>query len=134
MLQSFLQNILNALQWGSFYSLIALGYCLVYGVLLLINFAHGDIFMVGAYLAFFVSMTLLGKYGAIPGLPGWMVLLRIPRAMRLRTDRRRSPRSRPVQLPFWTPPRLTSRQMSLRTRRKLLLSLPIRYTCRITVG
>ena len=45
MLQSLLQNILNALQWGSFYSLIALGYCLVYGVLLLINFAHGDIFM-----------------------------------------------------------------------------------------
>ena len=64
MLQSFLQNILNALQWGSFYSLIALGYCLVYGVLLLINFAHGDIFMVGAYIAFFCSMFLLGKFGA----------------------------------------------------------------------
>jgi len=82
LLQSFLQNILNALQWGSFYSLIALGYCLVYGVLLLINFAHGDIFMVGAYLAFFVSMVLLGKYGAISGLPGWMVLtLAVPLTM-----------------------------------------------------
>ena len=45
----FAQHFLNALQWGSFYALIALGYTLVYGVLLLINFAHGDIFMVGAY-------------------------------------------------------------------------------------
>ncbi|WP_319542231.1 branched-chain amino acid ABC transporter permease [uncultured Pseudodesulfovibrio sp.] len=55
-----IQNILNALQWGSFYALIALGYTLVYGVLRLINFAHGDIFMVGAYIAFFVAGFLLG--------------------------------------------------------------------------
>lgn len=81
-MQALFQNILNALQWGSFYSLIALGYCLVYGVLLLINFAHGDIFMVGAYIAFFVSMLFLGKYGLIPGLPGWVVLaLAIPLTM-----------------------------------------------------
>lgn len=58
----FLQNILNALQWGSFYALIALGYNMVYGVLLLINFAHGDIFMVGAYVGFFISTFLLGSY------------------------------------------------------------------------
>jgi branched-chain amino acid transport system permease protein len=56
----FLQNLINAFQWGSFYALIALGYSMVYGVLLLINFAHGDIFMVGAYLAFFISAFLLG--------------------------------------------------------------------------
>ena len=55
-----IQNIINALQWGSFYALIALGYTLVYGVLRLINFAHGDIFMVGAYIAFFVSGLFLG--------------------------------------------------------------------------
>ncbi|MBG0788886.1 MAG: branched-chain amino acid ABC transporter permease [Desulfovibrionaceae bacterium] len=55
-----IQNILNALQWGSFYALIALGYTLVYGVLRLINFAHGDVFMVGAYIAFFVSGFMLG--------------------------------------------------------------------------
>lgn len=55
-----IQNILNALQWGSFYALIALGYTLVYGVLRLINFAHGDIFMVGAYISFFVAGFLLG--------------------------------------------------------------------------
>ncbi len=82
MLEGFIQNILNALQWGSFYSLIALGYCLVYGVLLLINFAHGDIFMVGAYIAFFVSMSLLGEFGVIPGMPTWLVLtLSVPLVM-----------------------------------------------------
>lgn len=58
----FFQNFINALQWGSFYALIALGYTLVYGVLLLINFAHGDIFMVGAYIAFFVASFFLGTY------------------------------------------------------------------------
>ena len=65
-----IQNILNALQWGSFYALIALGYNMVYGVLLLINFAHGDIFMVGAYVGFFISTFLLGAYAF--GLP-WAV-------------------------------------------------------------
>lgn len=66
-LQTFVQNLLNALQWGSFYALIALGYTLVYGVLLLINFAHGDIFMVGAYIGFFIATVLLGQYaGFIP--------------------------------------------------------------------
>ena len=56
----FLQNVVNALQRGSFYALIALGYSMVYGVLMLFNFAHGDIFMVGAYIGFFVSSGLLG--------------------------------------------------------------------------
>lgn len=66
----FFQNLLNALQWGSFYALIALGYTMVYGVLLLINFAHGDIFMVGAYIGFFFATFLLGQHaGLIPGLP-----------------------------------------------------------------
>jgi branched-chain amino acid transport system permease protein len=49
------QQALNALQLGSIYALIALGYTLVYGVLRLINFAHGDVFMVGAYLALFFA-------------------------------------------------------------------------------
>ncbi len=80
MLASILQNIINALQWGSFYSLIALGYTLVYGVLLLINFAHGDIFMVGAYISFFVATFFL----SLSGLQGWMVLaLTIPLSMML---------------------------------------------------
>jgi branched-chain amino acid transport system permease protein len=53
------QNFFNALQWGSFYSMIALGYCLVYGVLRLINFAHGDVFMTACYVAFFVVTPFL---------------------------------------------------------------------------
>jgi len=80
MLASILQNLINALQWGSFYALIALGYTLVYGVLTLINFAHGDVFMVGAYIAFFVATFLL----AAAGLPGWAALaLTIPLTMLL---------------------------------------------------
>jgi branched-chain amino acid transport system permease protein len=61
-LSNLLQNIFNALQWGSFYSMIALGYCLVYGVLRLINFAHGDIFMVACYIAFFLATAFLGVF------------------------------------------------------------------------
>ncbi|NLY41364.1 MAG: branched-chain amino acid ABC transporter permease [Desulfovibrionales bacterium] len=85
MLDTIIQQGFNALQLGSYYSLIALGYCLVYGVLLLINFAHGDIFMVGAYVAFFSATALLGQYGFIqPGIPGWVVLaLTIPVTMLL---------------------------------------------------
>jgi branched-chain amino acid transport system permease protein len=64
-----MQNLLNALQWGSFYALIALGYTLVYGVLLLINFAHGDIFMVGAYIGFFTATFLTGAYAFKLPLP-----------------------------------------------------------------
>ncbi len=73
---SFFQNLVNALQWGSFYALIALGYSMVYGILMLFNFAHGDIFMVGAYIGFFVATGLLALTvsGSI-ALPGWLVLL-----------------------------------------------------------
>lgn len=82
-MESFLQNIMNALQWGSFYSLIALGYCLVYGVLRLINFAHGDIFMVGAYIAYFTATFFLGMHTDFSfGLSQGMVLaLTIPITM-----------------------------------------------------
>ncbi|MGC9333158.1 MAG: branched-chain amino acid ABC transporter permease [Anaerolineae bacterium] len=59
----FLQQVVNALQWGSFYALIALGYSMVYSVMMLFNFAHGDVFMVGAYIGFFVSSALLGLAG-----------------------------------------------------------------------
>jgi branched-chain amino acid transport system permease protein len=55
--------VFSALQWGSFYSMIALGYCLVYGVLRLINFAHGDIFMTACYIAFFITSGLLSALG-----------------------------------------------------------------------
>ena len=63
-----LQNIVNALQLGSFYALIALGYSMVYGVLMLFNFAHGDIFMVGSYIGFFVAggLLALANSGILP--------------------------------------------------------------------
>ncbi len=73
----FLQNVVNALQWGSFYALIALGYSMVYGVLLLFNFAHGDIFMVGAYIGFFIATTLLWLVASmgLVSVPGWVLLV-----------------------------------------------------------
>ena len=72
----FFQNLINALQWGSFYALIALGYSMVYGILMLFNFAHGDIFMVGAYIGFGVAtgITALASFGAIV-LPKWLILV-----------------------------------------------------------
>lgn len=50
-------QIVNALQLGSIYALVALGYSMVYGIILLLNFAHGDIIMVGAYAVFFSIMS-----------------------------------------------------------------------------
>src|ERR1700758_144134 len=58
---SFLQQIVNGLSVGSIYALIALGYTMVYGVLRLINFAHGDVYMVGAYVGYYISRKLQGK-------------------------------------------------------------------------
>ena len=59
----FLIQLFNGLQLGSIYALIALGYTMVYGVAKLINFAHGDIIMVGAYTIFFVVQTSLFRSG-----------------------------------------------------------------------
>ena len=53
-----LQQTLNALQLGSIYALIALGYTMVYGILTMINFAHGDVFMVGAFFCFIAAVYL----------------------------------------------------------------------------
>jgi len=55
----FMQQMVNGFSLGSMYALIAIGYTMVYGVLRLINFAHGDIMMVGAFLGFF-GMAVLG--------------------------------------------------------------------------
>lgn len=55
----FLQQVINGLSYGAFYALIALGYTMVYGVLRFINFAHGDVFMIGAYCGFYLSPPLL---------------------------------------------------------------------------
>jgi branched-chain amino acid transport system permease protein len=62
----FLQHLANALSLGSLYALIAIGYTMVYGILRLINFAHGDVFMLGAYLAFYgAGMFLLPWWASV---------------------------------------------------------------------
>jgi len=66
MYQVLAQNVLNALQLGSVYALIALGYTMVYGILTMINFAHGDIFMVSIYLSLAATAFLLGVPGGLP--------------------------------------------------------------------
>ncbi len=59
-----LTQVLNGLQLGSIYALVALGYTMVYGIILLLNFAHGDIIMVGAYISW-VAMAVLGLHPAL---------------------------------------------------------------------
>lgn len=64
-MEQFFQQLLNGLAVGGIYALVALGYTMVYGVLKLINFAHGDLFTIGAYL----GLTLLVSYGIAGILP-----------------------------------------------------------------
>ena len=67
-----LQQIINGLVLGSMYALIALGYTMVYGIIQLINFAHGEVLMVGAL----TSWSCIGlMQEAMPYLPGWLMLL-----------------------------------------------------------
>ena len=65
-LEIFLQQLLNGLMIGMVYALIALGYTMVYGVIQLINFAHGEIFMVGAYLALTAMLALSSLWPGVP--------------------------------------------------------------------
>ena len=58
-----LQQILNGLVLGSVYALVALGYTMVYGILGLINFAHGEVVMIGAMIALTVMTLLMGPTG-----------------------------------------------------------------------
>ena len=62
----FLQQLINGLSLGSIYALIALGYTMVYGIIKLINFAHGDIYMLGAYIGFICTAQLgMGFFPAL---------------------------------------------------------------------
>ncbi len=67
-----LQQIINGLVLGSMYALIALGYTMVYGIIQLINFAHGEVLMIGVL----TSWSIIGvMQGAMPDTPGWIILL-----------------------------------------------------------
>jgi branched-chain amino acid transport system permease protein len=63
-----IQQTINALSIGAIYALIALGYTMVYGIIELINFAHGDVFMVGAFLAMAVTLTIFGQSAGGAGI------------------------------------------------------------------
>ncbi|MBI3454539.1 MAG: branched-chain amino acid ABC transporter permease [Candidatus Rokubacteria bacterium] len=74
------QQLVFGLALGTVYGLIALGYTMVYGILFMINFAHGDIFMIGAYLGWGVLAALIGAQ--VGGLhPAWVVPLMLLNAM-----------------------------------------------------
>ncbi len=68
----FIQQLINGVSLGSIYALIALGYTMIYGIIKLINFAHGDIYMVGAYLGFF-AITV----GNLPILPALLISMAV---------------------------------------------------------
>lgn len=62
------KQFVNALTIGAIYALVALGYTMVYGIIELINFAHGDVFMVGSFVSLFVLTNILGATGSAPDL------------------------------------------------------------------
>ena len=68
----FFGELVSGLTLGSIYALIALGYTMVYGILKLLNFAHGDIYMVGAFIGFFVLQWLGGPL--TPAVTGWLAI------------------------------------------------------------
>jgi branched-chain amino acid transport system permease protein len=68
----FFGELVSGLTLGSIYALIALGYTMVYGILKLLNFAHGDVYMVGAFVGFFVLQWLGGPLS--PAVTGWLAV------------------------------------------------------------
>jgi len=71
-METLIQQVINGLVLGSMYALVALGYTMVYGIIGLINFAHGEVLMVGAL----TSWTIIGMMQeSMPGTPGWIILL-----------------------------------------------------------
>ena len=76
-METFFQQIINGLVLGSMYALVALGYTMVYGIIGLINFAHGEVLMVGALVSWTFVTTVAGA-----GMPGWaLLLLSVPLAI-----------------------------------------------------
>jgi branched-chain amino acid transport system permease protein len=71
----FLQQLVNGLAQGGIYALIALGYTMIYGVLRFINFAHGDIFMLGAFAGFYLAPATLKLFGLGPSYAGAALVL-----------------------------------------------------------
>src|ERR1700746_3700757 len=72
-MHEFLQTIINGLETGFLYALIALGYSMVYGVLKLLNFAHGDVYAVGAYIGYYVLQAFGGPTALSVPVPGLLL-------------------------------------------------------------
>src|SRR5690349_15284545 len=70
-MQELLQNLLNGIAVGAIYALIALGYTMVYGILKLINFAHGDVFMLGSFVGFYAGGWAARHLHEHGGALGW---------------------------------------------------------------
>lgn len=74
-MEQLLQQLVNGIAWGSIYALIALGYTMVYGVLRFINFAHGDVYMVGAMVAFYAAHWL--SLASAPSLSALLIVMAV---------------------------------------------------------
>ena len=77
----FLQQLINGLAQGSIYALIALGYTMVFGVLRFINFAHGDVYMLGAFVGFYLGPKTLRLFSDGPSYPGAAAVLLLSMAL-----------------------------------------------------
>ena len=66
----FFQSLINGLNQGAIYALIALGYTMVYGIIRMINFAHGDFIMIGAYTLFYTIPLMVNA-----GMPAWLAVI-----------------------------------------------------------
>jgi branched-chain amino acid transport system permease protein len=106
-METFLQQLINGISQGSAYALIALGYTMVYGVLRLINFAHSDVYMFGAFMGFYLanSSMLAGMQGSFAGaaivIVGAMVLSACLGLVIERFAYRPGRASAPFTLAFW---------------------------------
>ncbi len=80
-MEQFTQQLLNGLFLGAIYALIALGYTMVYGVLRFINFAHGDVFMLGAFAGYYVHRAMLPLLGSLPAPVGAVIVLLLAMAI-----------------------------------------------------
>ena len=76
----FLQQLINGLAFGSILALIAIGYTMVYGILRFINFAHGDVFMLGAFAGFYLAPKI-ATILPLPSIAGALVVMGISMAI-----------------------------------------------------
>jgi branched-chain amino acid transport system permease protein len=74
-MQYFIQQLINGLTLGSIYGLIAIGYTMVYGIIGMINFAHGDIFMIGAFTALIVFLILSAMFYSVPVVVALLIMM-----------------------------------------------------------